>query len=143
MGEYVFRGQQALQLEELLRGESYCLLSQVEATWKGKRGPKPHQLHGLYNIARTGRDVERIIAFTRHQSQKAGASDPEFWQSAGKELSGLRQKAQELAAKLSPDLSQDRLALGEIYLRLVRDYVQHLRAELLYQQATSRWEVDR
>lgn len=137
MSEYVFSGQQALQLEELLRAESYRLLSQVEARWKGNRGPKPHQLHGLHNIARTETEVERIIAFARHQSQKAGASDPQFWQLVGKELGDLRQKAREVAARLAPDLSQDKSALSEIHLCLVRDYVQHLRAELLYQQATS------
>jgi hypothetical protein len=98
--------------------------------------PRSNQFNGLLNVVNSEQNTNTILSnFVQHQATKSTTNDAVFWTKLKSELDGLRKAADEIQNKIGLDseTKKDRQKWKEqIHLWLIRDYVQHLVAHLIY-----------
>jgi hypothetical protein len=97
------------------------------------------QLSGLENVVGQASSYQDIRAFLDNRAtraDRAGRLDVAgYWKALTDALNGLKKEAEHLAADLVHSDITDRerkLAMDDLHVRLVREYVQHLAAHSLY-----------
>ncbi len=126
--------------EELLLAQySDRLATEIVHTWEDLPEnpapiPKPHQLNGLVNIARSENEFSKVMEFIHKQLEKTTKEhEREFWDKLNQEIEKLQDKAEEWLSRMGQDANEQDIT--QLQLRLTREYAAHLKAHLLYLQA--------
>jgi len=97
------------------------------------------QLSGLENVvgqAPNYREIRNFLDNRATRADRAGRLDVAgYWNALTEALGGLKGEAEQLWAELAPAGVSDRqrkVALDDLHVRLVREYVQHIVAHSLY-----------